>query len=99
MDVLKNFLFPKIDFKRDIIPTKIWFLFGKCWLANNMMGQADVRLCKLGGGWRLVKWMYQALFFSLLSQFEAKKPKKNIAWSQVIKTRQFYFWRIPEKKN
>ena len=55
MDVLKNFLFPKIDFKRDIIRAKIWFLYGKRLLANNMTGQADVRLCKLGGGWRLVK--------------------------------------------
>ena len=54
MDVLKNFLFPKIDFKRYIIRVKIWFPYGKR-LANNMTGQADVRLCKLGGGWRLVK--------------------------------------------
>ena len=84
MDVLKNFLFPKIDFKRDIIRAKIWFLYGKRLLANNMTGHADVRLCKLGGGWRLVKWMYQALFFSFSSQRskEAKK-KKNDAWSQV----------------
>ena len=131
MDVLKNFLFPKIDLKRDIIRAKIWFpyerwriiksetrpdaeilvrnpssrlfgekfrdskkvktnrekrdfetyqkrfrdfeilpkfsethvfrgtirhpSYGKRLLANNMTGQADVRLCKLGGGWRLVK--------------------------------------------
>ena len=48
MDVLKNFLFPKTDFKRDITPAKIWFLSGKRWLANNMTGQADVRLSKLG---------------------------------------------------
>ena len=47
MDVLKNFPFPKIDFKRDIICAKSWFLYGKRWLANNMTGQADVRLCKL----------------------------------------------------
>ena len=84
MDVLKNFLFPKIDFKRDIIRAKIWFLYGKRLLANNMTGHADVRLCKLGGGWRLVKGMYHALFFSLSSQ-RSKKPKKNNnAWSQVI---------------
>ena len=78
MDVLKNFLFPKIDFKRDIIRAKIWFPYGKRLLANNMTGQADVRLCKLGGGWRLVKWMYQALFFSLSSKRskEAQKIKK-----------------------
>ena len=75
MDVLKNFLSLKL-ISRDIIPDKIWFLSGKRWLANNMTGQADVRLCKLGGGWRLVKWMYQVLFFSLLSQLEAKKQKK-----------------------
>ena len=53
MDVLKNFLFPKIDFKRDIIRAKIWFPYGKDgkrFLANNMTGQGDVRLCKLGGG-------------------------------------------------
>ena len=47
MDVLKNFLSPKIDFKSDI---KIWFPYGKPLLANNMTGQADVTLCKLGGG-------------------------------------------------
>ena len=82
MDVLKNFLFPKIDFKRDIIRAKIWFLYDKRLLANNMTGHADVRLCKLGGGWRLVKWMYQALFFSLSSQ-RGKEAKKNNAWSQV----------------
>ena len=85
MDVLKNFLFPKIDFKRDIIRAKIWFLYGKRLLANNMTGHTDVRLCKLGGGWRLVKWMYQALFFSLSSQRAKKRKKnKNKAWSQVI---------------
>ena len=55
MDVFKNFLFPKIDFKRDIIRTKIWFRYGKRLLANNMTGQADVRLCKSGGSWLLVK--------------------------------------------
>ena len=49
MDVLKNFLFSKIDFKRDI---KFWFPYGKRLLANNMgmTGQADVTLCKLGAG-------------------------------------------------
>ena len=46
MDILKKFLFPKIDFKRDI---KIWFPNGKHLLANNITGQADVTLCKLGG--------------------------------------------------
>ena len=50
MDVIKNFLFPKIDFKRDIIRDKIWFSYGKRLLANNMTGQADVTLCNLGGG-------------------------------------------------
>ena len=40
----------KIDFKRDIIRAKIWFPYGKRLLANNMTGQGDVRLCKLGGG-------------------------------------------------
>ena len=55
MDVFKNFLFPTIDFKRDIIRAKIWFPYGKRLLADNMTGQADVGLCKLGGGWRLVK--------------------------------------------
>ena len=47
MDVLKNLLFSKIDFKSDI---KIWFPYGKRLLANNITGQADVTLCKLGGG-------------------------------------------------
>ena len=54
MDLLKNFLFPKIDFKK-IIRAKIWFPYGKRLLANNMTGQADIRLFKLGGGWLLVK--------------------------------------------
>ena len=75
MDVLKNFLFPKIDFKRDIIRAKIWFPYGKRLLANNMTGQADVKLCKLGGGWLLVKEMYQALFFFPSRAKEAKKQK------------------------
>ena len=39
MDVLKNFLFLKIDFKRDIIPAKTWFPSGKRLLANNMTSQ------------------------------------------------------------
>ena len=77
MDVFKNFLFPKIDFKRDIIRAKIWFPYGKRLLANNMTGQADVKLCKLGGGWLLVKEMYQALFFFPSRAKEAKKPKKK----------------------
>ena len=77
MDVLKNFVFPKIVFKRDIIRAKIWFPSCKRWLANNMTGQADVRLYKLGGGWRLVKWMYQALFFPPRAK-EAKKQKNLI---------------------
>ena len=77
MDIRRNFLFPKIHFKRDIIRAKIWFPSGKCWLANNMTGQADVRLCKLGGGWWLVEWMYQVLFFSLSSQ-RSKEAKKKI---------------------
>ena len=55
MDVFKKFLFTKIDFKRDIIRAKIWFQYGKRLLANNMTGQADVKLRKLGGGWLLVK--------------------------------------------
>ena len=51
MDVLKIFYsLIKIDFKRDIIRAKIWFPYGKRLLANNMTGQGDVRLCKLGGG-------------------------------------------------
>ena len=47
-----------------------------------MAGQADVRLCKLGGSWWLAKWMYQALFFSLSSQ-RSKETKKKGTWSQV----------------
>ena len=54
MDILKKFLFPKINFKGDIICTKMWFPSGKRWLANNMTGEADVTLCKLGGSWQLV---------------------------------------------
>ena len=50
MDVFKNFLFPKIDFKRDIIRAKIGFPYGERLLANNMTGQGDIRLRKLGGG-------------------------------------------------
>ena len=49
MDVLKKFLFPKINFKRDIICAKMGFPSGKRCLANNMSAQADVTLCKLGG--------------------------------------------------
>ena len=44
MDVLKNFLFPKIDFKTYIIRAKIWFPYGKRLLANNMTGQVDVKV-------------------------------------------------------
>ena len=52
LQVLKNFLFTKIDFgERDIIPHQNLFPSGNRWLANNMTGEADVRLCKLGGGW------------------------------------------------
>ena len=76
MDVLTNFPFPKIDFKWDIIRAKIWFLYGKRLLAINMTGHADVSLCKLGGGLRLVKWMYQASFFPLSSQ-RSKEAKKK----------------------
>ena len=39
MDILRNSLFPKIDFKRDMIPAKIWYPSGKRWLANNMTSQ------------------------------------------------------------
>ena len=34
-------------------------------------------LCKLGGGWRLVKWMYQALFFFTLEPKKQKSYKKK----------------------
>ena len=96
MDVFKNFLFPKIDFKRDIIRAKIWFPYGKRLLANNMTGQADVKLCKLGGGWLLVKEMYQALFFFPSRAKEAKNQKKN-AWSQVTSPSPFhaFFFSLP----
>ena len=77
MDILKNFLFPKIDFKRDIIRGKIWFPYGKRLLANNMTGLGDVRLCKWGGGQRVVKWMYQALFFSPLHRKKQRSKKKK----------------------
>ena len=77
MDVFKNFLFPKIDFKRDIIRAKIWFPYGKRLLANNMTGQADIKLCKLGGGWLLVKQMYQELFFFPLEPKKQRTKKKK----------------------
>ena len=87
LNVLKHFLFPKIDFERDIIPAKIWFPSGKRWLANNMTDQADVRLCKLGDDWWLVKWMYQALFFPLSSQRSKKsqvtRKRESLARSNV----------------
>ena len=83
MDLLKNFLFPKIDFKRDIIRAKIWFPYGKRLLSNNMTGQGNVGLCKLGGGSRLVIWMYQALFFPLSSQRNKEAKQKKNTWSQV----------------
>ena len=82
MEVFKNFLILK--FKRDIIRTKIWFPSGKRWLANNMTGRVDTRLCKLESGWRLVKWMYQVLLSSLSSQrSNNNNNKRNNAWSQV----------------
>ena len=77
MDVFKKFLFPKIDFKRDIIRAKIWFPYGKRLLANNMTGQADIKLCKLGGGWLLVKQMYQELFFFPLEPKKQRTKKKK----------------------
>ena len=39
MDVFKNFLFLKIDFKRDIIAANIWFSYGKRLLTNNITSQ------------------------------------------------------------
>ena len=75
MEVFKNFLILK--FKRDIIHTKIWFLSGKRWLANNMTGRVDTRLCKLESGWRLVKWMYQVLLSSLSSQRSNNNNNNN----------------------
>ena len=45
-----------------------------------MTGHADIRLCKLGGDWWLVKWMYQALFFPS----QAKEAKKKIIIIQKI---------------
>ena len=81
MDVLKNFLFPKTDFKRDIICAKIWFLYGKRLLANNMTGHADVRLCELGAVNGLLNECFRRYFFSLSSQ--RSKQKNNNAWSQV----------------
>ena len=76
MEVFKNFLILK--FKRDIIRTKIWFPSGKRWLANNMTGRVDTRLCKLESGWRLVKWMYQVLLSSLSSQRSNNNNNKKI---------------------
>ena len=93
MDVLKNFVFPKIVFKIDIIRAKMWFPSCKRWLAYDTTGQADVRLCKLGDGWRLVKWMYQALFLHPWAKEAKKQNKYNNAWSQVTQ-----FRNIPPKK-
>ena len=76
MEVFKNFLILK--FKRDIIRTKIWFPSGKRWLANNMTGRVETRLCKLESGWRLVKWMYQVLLSSLSSQRSNNNNNKKI---------------------
>ena len=71
MGVFKNFLFFKINFKRDIIRAKIWLPYGKRWLANNMTGQADVRLCKLGAVDGLLNECIRRYFFPL-------EPKKQI---------------------
>ena len=60
-------------------------------IINNMTGHADVRLCKLGGGWRLVKWMYQTLFFSLSSQRSKKiititiTPDLRLSWTLLAR--------------
>ena len=85
MEVFKNFL--SLKFKRDIIRTNIWFLSGKCWLANNMTGWVYIRLCKWGSGWQLVKWMYQVLLSSLSSQRSNNNNKKimpdfRLGWPQ-----------------
>ena len=82
MDVLKNFLFSKIDFKRDIIRAKIWFPYGKRLLANNMTGQADVTWCKLGAVNGLLNECIRRYFFPSRAK-ETKKQKQNNAWSQV----------------
>ena len=64
-----------MDFERDI-PAKIWFPSGKRWLANNMTGKADVRLCKLGSGWWIVTNQCIRRYFFPSRAKEAKKPKK-----------------------
>ena len=65
-----------MDFERDI-PAKIWFPSGKRWLANNMTGKADVRLCKLGSGWWPVTNQCIRRYFFPSRAKEAKKPKKK----------------------
>ena len=53
---LKIFLFLKLISKETLFWPKFdCRLVNKRWLANNMTCQGDVRLCKLGGGWWLVK--------------------------------------------
>ena len=76
-----------MDFERDI-PAKIWFPSGKRWLANNMTDQADVRLCKLGDDWWLVKWMHQALFFPLSSQ---RRKKSHVTRKRESLARSIFY--------
>ena len=77
MGELKNFLFPKIDFKRDIIRVKIWFPCGKRFLSNNMTGQADVTLCKSGAVDGLLNKCIRRYFFPLEPKKQRSKKKKG----------------------
>ena len=49
-----------------------------------MTGQGDVRLCKLGGGWELIKWMYEALFFPLSSQIANKHQRHDLIYCYML---------------
>ena len=50
MDVLKSFFSLELISKQTLFAPKFDSRMGKHLLANNMTGQADVRLFKLGGG-------------------------------------------------
>ena len=61
---------------------KIWFSFGKRWLANNMTGHANVRLCNLAIE-DLLKKCIRRYYFPSWAKETKNNSNNNSAWSQV----------------